>query len=119
MCWYVLRCFLLPYLSCCLCGDKSSKQRLTGVVNAYTYADCTGEHYQLNAVGCWVDFEVENQDLGVQGLSVSCDGAAAASSSTATASDTASASETASASDTASASACASASATDTDRMMW
>jgi hypothetical protein len=82
-------------------------------VNAYTYADCTGEHYQLNAVGCWVDFAVENEDLGVQGLSVSCDGGQAAGSSSVSASDTAGASSTASAS------ACASASATDPDRMMW
>lgn len=69
----------------------------TCVVNAYTYANCTGEHYTLNAVGCWVQFEVENVDLGVQGVSVAC---------AATASE-------------GSASASASASAMNMERMIW
>lgn len=49
-------------------------------VNAYTFANCTGEVYRLDQVGCWVQFTVGNVDLGVQGVDVVCNASAASSS---------------------------------------
>lgn len=55
------------------------------IVNAYTFADCTGEIYPLSQVGCWIEFTYDDEDLGVQGLSVSCNASASATASMAAA----------------------------------